>query len=479
MDIYKAIETILIEKTPFVFSSNDDIQLYQEIESYNPFASLRISGKRLVITIYEFPDWTTIKILMRLGHDLLEYFSRDVKNISSNIIQVYNIESIIINCECDMDEEFVYEYRMNLRPWYFGFGYIPYLRDWRPKKLKDFFQIPFLKPDEYLDLKNSKDFICPNRIILKKINHPLHIIAQKDPNDLHLRLLPSTSFYKRSKRPITSMNLLRGNKIRLLDLSKVKRGILISGAPFKIGTDFYIPVTRYSNDMNNGCYFNSSEEDILENKKNKYLGTFYYWEPDSTCYLRMGKRFEYFETKFECATVMVDRLKNYLDNNGDKSEFVSSNEYQDSLRFVLRIDIEKLILNLEKYIQNILYDVSRELKNGYEEYLFFERNVNRNDKKKEVDDLLMNDLRLIYQGKPPIYLPINNEYKSLIDKRYMGQTFYAAEDELDQFLAQALIVIGHDVVVFGRMAGLFRVVSEVFDVRPRTISFDNLCWRVD
>jgi hypothetical protein len=475
MDIYKTLEPILLEKTRFILSFHDNIEFREDIESEEPFAVLISKGKQIVMTIYDVPDWSSLYELMDLGRHLIQKFSKDYKN-------VYIIESILIECECDMDNEFTYEYRMNRKPWYFRFGYLPYFKNWTSKRIKDFFQIPFLKPDEYLDLKSSRDFISPKKLILEHRKHPLHLIAQKNPNDICLRLLPSTSFYYRSKRPITSMNLLRRNRFRVLDLSKIHRSILLSGAPFKIGNDFYIPVVRYSHGMGFGCYFNS--EDSKKDKKNNYLGTFYYWEPDSDCYLRMGKRFEYFETKIECAHKMIYELECYNDMNGGdgiKNVKLSGLTEESSTRIQIKINIEKLILNLEKYIQNILYETCTVLKKGYEEYLFFERNVKSNKclDEIEMDDLLMDDLKSLYLGKSPKYLPINHEYKSLIDRRYMKEIFYAAEDELDQFLAQALILIGYDVVVFGRMCGMFRVVSEVFDVRTREASFDQLCWRIN
>lgn len=469
MELYNTIGNILIEKTPFIILiHNDSIELHQDIKSFNrtdtlenmdsdvcgkdlddPFASLDIIGKQIIISIHEFLDWKSIHILMRLGHHLLDYFCEQKDD--SQII-----ESVMIECKCDMEEEFIYEYRMNKHPWYFPFGYIPYLKNWHTSELKDFYQIPFLKPDEYLELKNAKKFICPDTIILEKQKDPLHLVAQKSPNHLHLRLLPSTSFYNKSKRPITSMSLLRRNKFYVLDLSKIPRDIIKSGAPFKIENDFYVPVVRYSNGMRNGCYFDLDE-------KNQYLGTFYYWEPESECYLRMGKKFDYFENKFHCATTLIYKLEEYDEITGGEFENVS-----------------KLIINLDKYLDKILRDVTKQFKKEYEEYLAFERVMKRNSiDGDEYDAIIKDEFGSIYNGKTPNYLPISNEYKSLISGKYMRNVFYASEDELDQSLAQALVFLGYEVVIFGRMAGMFRVVSEVFDVRPRETSFDNLCWRVD
>jgi hypothetical protein len=60
----------------------------------------------------------------------------------------------------------------------------------------------------------------------------------------------------------------------------------------------------------------------------------------------------------------------------------------------------------------------------------------------------------------------------------MKTLFYAAEDELDQPLAKSLLFFGFDLVVFGKMAGNFRIVSEVMDVRKREESLSSLCWSV-
>jgi hypothetical protein len=45
-------------------------------------------------------------------------------------------------------------------------------------------------------------------------------------------------------------------------------------------------------------------------------------------------------------------------------------------------------------------------------------------------------------------------------------------------VAKGLLYFGYDVVVFGKMAGNFRVVSEVLDVRERQTSLSSLYWSV-
>ena len=60
----------------------------------------------------------------------------------------------------------------------------------------------------------------------------------------------------------------------------------------------------------------------------------------------------------------------------------------------------------------------------------------------------------------------------------MDRLFYAAEDELDQVIAKGLEYWGYQVVILGRMAGRYRVVSEVLDVRTREQSLSNLYWSI-
>jgi len=446
MDIYKAIDPILLDRTPFIFIKKEILEIYEDIKSDEPFGKLECKGKQIIISIIDFLDWKSIHILMKLGHDLL--------NLSE-----YQINSIIIECKCDMKDELIYDFHMNGRPWYSWFGYIPNLKFWYYSKAKAFYQLPFLSSKDFLELTYGKMLIVPKEIILERNKYPL-LMAQKDPNHLPLRILPSTCFYTKSRRPITSMTNLRQKKFQTLDLSKVPSDILKSGAPFKIGEDYYIPVIRYSNGMRNGCYF-----DLNDNTE--YLGTFYYWEPESMCYLKMGKKFDYFESKLDCAMQMMYKLEQYDEITGGEND-----------------NIGKLFSKLERFVQSILDDISDSLKKKYEEYLIFEKNIKRDYMENNLsaslrDSILNDDIISIYQGKEPLYLPITTEYKSTITGNYMKDLFYASEDELDQILANALILLGYHVVIFGRMAGMYRVVSEVMDVRTREESLWNLCWRVD
>jgi hypothetical protein len=450
MDIYQTIHPLLLDKTPFVFVRNNYLEIYEDVKSDEPFAILDCKGKQITIILYDFIDWTSIKILLKLGNYILNENHPD-----------YNIESFVIECSCDMNgscdmnDELIYDFKMNGRPWYAWEGYIPHLKSWTYSKTRDFYQLPFLKPRDFIELNIGKMLIHPKAIILQR-KDPLLLIAQKDPNNLYLRLLPSSAFYSISKRPINSMILLRQRYFQLLDLSKVPSNIIKSGAPFKIGEDFYVPVVRYSNGMRNGCYF---DKECQYN----YLGTFYYWEPESGCYLKMGKKFDFFENKFDCATRMMYKLEQYDEVTGGENP-----------------KITKLFKKIEKYTHQILNELSVTFKKNNEEYTIFKNNVLQDDSSSDpIEHILEHEFISVYLGEETKHLPINKEYISKVSYTYMKNLFYAMEDELDQVLAQALIFFGYEVVIFGRMAGMYRVVSEVMDVRSREDSLKNLCWRVD
>jgi hypothetical protein len=177
----------------------------------------------------------------------------------------------------------------------------------------------------------------------------------------------------------------------------------------------------------------------------------------------MGKKFDFFENKFDCATKLMYKLEQYDEITGGENQ-----------------NINKLFRRLEKYTHQILKELIEIFKKNYEEYIIFENNVLRDDETTDpIENILQHEFISIYIGEETKYLPINKEYKSNITYSYMKNLFYAMEDELDQVLAQALMFFGYDVVIFGRMAGMYRVVSEVMDLRSRENSLKNLCWRVD
>ena len=439
MNVYEEVLEILLEKTPFIIEkqeSEDDPQLYlfQDTNDETAFARVQIRGTRMVIAVDEFVDWRSVHHLLRAGKHLIHSETH------------FPYEKVILEYYfSDMDKEFIYEYRLDRIPWYMKFGFLPYYTKWGSKRIKTWYQLPFVKPDSFLDLPYGKELICPRRIIYQKQSNLPLLSAQKDPTLLELRTLPRTCFYSVSKRPINSMNLLRQDRFQVLDLSKVDAQILKSGAPFAIDGQYYIPVVRYALGMRNGCYFDP-------NPNKKWLGTFYYWEPESQCYLRMGAKFKfgYFETKLQCALELMEQME-------DKNDLLKSLEGN------IKVVFDEWKENFYKHYE--------------EEAMEFENRIHKaNEQDEDLETILMTDWKRLYCGKETKFLPIDRTYASILNAVYMKEVFYASEDALDQDVAKCLIECGYDVAIFGRMAGSYRVVSEVLDVRSREKSLSELCW---
>jgi hypothetical protein len=441
MNVYQEIQEILLEKTPFIIETqieeNDqELYLYQDVIQENAFARISIRGERIRISIDDFVDWDSIHTLLKFGKNIVD---RNDTNYpySKVIIEYYS---------SDMDKDFIYEYRFQNRPWYFKVGYFPYYVKWSSRKIKTLYQLPFMKPDDFLDLPYAKEFICPKKLIYQKQSISPILMAQKDPTVHELRMLPQSCFYSGSRRPLNSMNLLRQDKFQALDLSKVDRQILKSGIPFAIQDEYYIPVVRYALGMRNGCYFDP-------NPDKKWLGTFYYWEPESECYLKMGSKYKFgfFETKLHCAMEMLHQIEN--------------EENETCLKENMKSVLSELRENFYKFFE--------------EEAMYFENKIlQENDLDDNLEDLLNEDFKRLFCGKNTRFLPIDLNYQSIIHGLYMKELFYASEDVLDQVIARCLIETGYNVAIFGRMAGSYRIVSEVLDVRSREESLKNLCWTV-
>jgi hypothetical protein len=439
-DITKEIIDIGIKTTSFIFVIKDEnIEIYEDAVVDYHFATMEIINNKLYLTIERFDDWKNINNLLIFGKTSVDTYA--------------TIKQVIIFTSDEMEEDVEYIFKTEKKVWYAHFGYLPYYTKWSDQIIKDFYQLPFLNPKDFLQLENGHHLILPSKIYYQKYKNPIFLQSQKEPSSLRFRTLPSTSFYK-SKRPINSMTNLRQSPFLILDTSKIPDYVRRSGAPFEMNGDYFIPVVRYSMGMRQGCYFDPSESF-------HFIGTFYYWEPDSNIYLKMGSKFEYYDSKMQCALQLKQKLMDVS---------VTDENLQQSV-----LDIFK---DLDHFIVKIIKDMIQTFYKYYEEEsMIFEKSLcNDLSDEEELEDYFVSDICRIYSNKSPKILPITLDYKSSISGKYMKKLFYAAEDELDQSIGKALLFFGIDTVIFGKMAGSYRIVSEVFDVRPRETSLSNLCW---
>ena len=191
---------------------------------------------------------------------------------------------------------------------------------------------------------------------------------------------------------------------------------MISSNTFRLKNDhskLLIPVTRYSDGMSRGLFYNR-----FNTTTTNYLGTFYYIEHESETFI----------------SVNVDRCRTFF----NKTQAVKVLRQPNSNYLCCGDEDKKAVAHMNGEIPQ---------------------------------DLMMTPCQVVkaagykYNG---IELVTNK-------KRYAGfQLLYGAEDNLDQPLAQLCVDNGIDVLILTHVAGSCQVVAEVLDVRDRSISFSSL-----
>lgn len=240
--------------------------------------------------------------------------------------------------------------------------------------------------------------------------------ALKTARSIDLLMVFPDLIYKESKRPVNNMEMFK-----VPDYLKIHNvtgdTIILDGISY-----FYSPVTRYAQGMTRSLYFNK-----YKNKKsNKYCGTFYYFEPESTTYL-LYENFLIGRTKSEVCLDLINKSKNpteYQDLIDQIQDIMAKPTYN-------KIFENKLIMTLKEAVKYIKYW----------------------------------DYELKYN-----VLSKNNNYKRYWD---FG---YSSEDVLDQTICKLAKESKFDVVIFEYVVGSHQIVKEILDVRDRGDSFRHLAY---
>jgi hypothetical protein len=238
--------------------------------------------------------------------------------------------------------------------------------------------------------------------------------------DPHTRLLLAyfnknikVSRYPQTERPITDMAFATNN-------------CTIEG--------LWFPIVRYDN-----LYYKYDED---------YCGTFYYFEPDSTNYLNLGK-----------TLIAANKIHAYilLFSKQDELEsirtgtpiggilahsiitFINGGRLQDS-DLTRKVKFYDLYLPILNYLTTV-YNKENDIINV--------RLINRNG--------LLEDAKGNYEPK------------------IAKGSFFAGFDELDQIICQEARKQNYDTILLQREPGLTRMVTEILDTRDRSISYSNIC----
>lgn len=209
--------------------------------------------------------------------------------------------------------------------------------------------------------------------------------------------------------------------------------ILINGIRL---TKLAIPVTRYSEGMSKGLFFDTYDE-------NTHCGTFYYHEPESTTNLTFN-------------TARIYR-----------------NKYEAMLKLYAEFNIEKDIEPpwMWKAADNS-YITPGDHSHIFKAY-FLDRKSLPVDMKMNIEDY---DHPYEEDKNEPDYPQILASLPQR--RRYIGVSvdLYAKEDKYDQDLCRTAAENGIDVVILTDMIGRHQIVVEVLDTRVRQISMSNLIY---
>lgn len=236
------------------------------------------------------------------------------------------------------------------------------------------------------------------------------IVSYKNPKYSHSR-------YPRTGRPLSTMTFAGNNCV--------------------IGA-LYLPVIRYE-----GLYHGPTKADST------ICGTFYYYEPDSTNFLNLGR-------------VLV--AANKIDASIKLDTFIS-NETQTAIatslvRHALSFSDSRYVLRTGQ----LPHDIVTEFDDAVE---FFS---------KILEDETDVDTNIYDFSKYP-NSNTNEKIDSLYEKNgsYWASDLVGIFDPLDQLLCNAARKAGYDTVILQREPGETRAVTEILDVRDRSVSYANIC----
>lgn len=283
----------------------------------------------------------------------------------------------------------------------------------------------------------------------KNINATIKQAIEECSSSIIKYISPDLVF--KSMRPRTDMSIFKLGVSNTINTRS--EGYIKDGEYFQL-----FPVTRYAQGMSKGLYYcdeNSCEEF-------QYCGTFYYYEPESVCFLAVKpNRFRIYRNKLEAYI----RLLGYKKLWSKVSTF-----HFNPLIYAQLVGIlpEDMMMTPSQVVE-----VSK-----YEWVIPFEDMMdpmpdNISDWPKRVHVKASENE---YSYKIPIDVPAFSSILGSMHKGYAPShlDMYAAEDAFDQDICKAAREQGIDVIHLTNMIGSHQIVHEILDTRDRVNSFKSL-----
>jgi hypothetical protein len=277
----------------------------------------------------------------------------------------------------------------------------------------------------------------------------------ENAESLPLLLYSVDLVYKLSRRPRNDMLMFRSPTSPVITSDNLRSDEL-GNLTVHFSDSFWnvIRVTRYTAGMKQGLYRSASPE-------NKFCGTFYYNEVESTAFLSYKTKRVY-RSKYQAIFDLDDDLKISKEHGIDFDKF-----NQLAKGYLTKKGIGNLVMRTKTNFRTPRRIVGSKAS---------ARNV---EEVKIPDDLILNAVdtqKILYPNNVQKILEAKLVPKD--EKKYVGSELdlYALEDDLDQPLCIAARMKGIDIVVLTNMVGSHQIVVEVMDSRSRKESFDSLIW---
>lgn len=226
----------------------------------------------------------------------------------------------------------------------------------------------------------------------------------------------------------------------------------------------YLPVVRYES-----LYYSAMQP------TKEYCGTFYYYEPDSTNFLNLGNCL-ITGNKIGAAIELLNQSENQ-----DRRSKAIKEEIEEKIQEILVNSVKSLpyvhgIINRTKDVEEgleYLNNLLAKMKQLATETIPSETNIS--DKDYLVEFRVNKDTSFIINQVFESLGLIKGKWRGLEKGTYHGNMFFARSDSLDQYLCSRAQELGYDTILLQREPGETRAVTEILDVRPRQVSYQNIC----
>ena len=254
-----------------------------------------------------------------------------------------------------------------------------------------------------------------------------------------------------SNRPKTDMHLFRSETSKSIsknDLVPNEDGYTFT---IKIDDEKWnaIPVTRYAKSVDLGLYY--------VDKKSKFCGTFYYYEPESNTYLAYHTNRQYFNKYV--AFNNLSEGQNYYIGTGDPVEPGAKLGDGETTFEIFSEDDS----NYSSFDNPSKFKIIEDFVSG-----------------KLPPDLILTPRDYIMYFNDDYKQELLDEFKEILDMPYYaGDILYALEDWYDQSICKISHQKNIDLLFLEHMAGNFGMVFEVLDSRSRYDSISSLLYLVE